>query len=216
MTMPLPVAFDPKYKDRLLPLHTKDAIPAEWKGTPIESFIATINYGEPIAASERPQLLIVTCIEFRFSLKIPPRYAYVIRRASGRLVGSEFVMSFILSQGVKDVVLVGHNDCGMTKVAENAPNMVAALVQQGWHKERAEEFIRHHAARHAIQDEVDALKDEYQRLHRLFKNVRIAPLLACLAEMKLYVPSWYAHDAELREFAASRMSDNSWLTSSGG
>jgi carbonic anhydrase len=117
---------------------------------------------------------------------------------------------------VKDVVLVGHNDCGMTKVAENAPNMVAALVQQGWHKERAEEFIRHHAARHAIQDEVDALKDEYQRLHRLFKNVRIAPLLACLAEMKLYVPSWYAHDAELREFAASRMSDNSWLTSSGG
>jgi carbonic anhydrase len=191
MTMPLPVAFDEKYRDRLVPLQTKADFPVSWQGTPIESFVSAINNGEKLNICDSPQLLIVTCIEFRFSLRIPPRFAYVIRRASGRLVGSEFVMAFTLAQGVKDVVLVGHNDCGMAKVAENAPNMVRALTEQGWNEERAEEFVRHHAARHAITDEIDALESEYHRLRRLFRHVRIAPLLACLSDLKLYLPTWY-------------------------
>ena len=79
----------------------------------------------------------------------------------------------------------------MTKVSENISGMIEALVNEGWNRERAEEYIAFHAARHAISDEVTALKREYYRLKRLFKKVQIAPLFVCLADAKLYVPKWY-------------------------
>lgn len=118
-------------------------------------------------------------------------FAYVIRRASGRLYGSEFSLAYILSRGVRHICLVGHNDCGMTKIEENKESMINALVEQGWHKDCASEFINMQASRYAMSDEIDALKAEYTRLRRLFKRVEIAPFLVCLSAAKLYIPNWY-------------------------
>jgi len=168
--MPLPESIknDPRYADYLEELGDSDALPNEWRGSPIETLIAAENFGKPAEPAESPQLLIATCIEFRYALPIPRMYAYVIRRASGRLNGSEFSVAYVLSRGVKHLALIGHNDCGMTKVAENAPAMVETLVEQGWNRERAEEYISYHAARHSI-----------------------APLFVCLADTRLYLPKWY-------------------------
>jgi hypothetical protein len=89
--------------------------------------------------------------------------------------------------------MIGHNDCGMTKVPEAAPAMAEALVKEGWHQDRAQEFIRYQAARYTMEDELSGLEHEYLRLRRLFKRVHIAPLFVCLADQKLYIPKWY-HD----------------------
>lgn len=207
MAIPQSLDSDPRYKGRLVEIAEPEDVPEHWKGTPIEEFILSENFRRPIRPDDTPKLLLVTCMEFRYALPIPSMYAYVIRRASGRLVGSEFSVGYVLSRGVRHIVLIGHNDCGMTQIPLHKANMIDALVDEGWNRDRAEEYVTYHAARHAIDDEIDALEREYFRLKRLFKRVRIAPLFVCLSNTKLYLPKWYVtyieegrkspvHDAE--------------------
>ncbi|HEY9868380.1 MAG TPA: hypothetical protein V6D08_04390 [Candidatus Obscuribacterales bacterium] len=193
MTLPVAIDLDPRYHGRLVEVETPKSMPEYWQGTPVEKLILAQNFKKPIDAAGKPELLIVTCIEFRYALPVPSMYSYVIRRASGRLIGSEFSLAYVLSKGVEHVVMIGHNDCGMTKVPEAAPAMIDALVREGWHRDRAEEFIKYQAGRYTMDDELTALEREYVRLRRLFKRVHLAPLFVCLADQKLYIPKWF-HD----------------------
>lgn len=190
MNIPPPVRADDKYRDLLKEIRSRDDIPETWKDTPIESFVMSQNFGWPIAATGKVELLIATCIEFRYSLPIPKMYAYVIRRASGRVIGSEFSVGYTLSQGVRYLIIIGHNDCGMSKVYEKAPQVVQAFIDQGWEREVAEEYVKKQAARHAIKDELEALREEYLRLRNVFRKLVIAPLFVCLHDSKLYIPKW--------------------------
>jgi carbonic anhydrase len=191
MNIPTPVRLDEKYRNLLLEVNSQQDIPTGWQGTPIESIIMAQNFGWPIQASGGPELLIATCIEFRYALPVPRMYAYVIRRASGRVIGSEFSVGYTLAQGVKFLAMIGHNDCGMSKVHDKAPDVVNAFVEQGWRREVAEEYVRKHAARHAISDELQALRDEYIRLRNIFPKLVIAPLFVCLHDCRFYIPRWY-------------------------
>lgn len=192
MVLPSSIGSNPLYSDQLIPMNCVDDIPEDWRDTPIGALIRSENFGEPIeVAVQRPQLLIATCIEFRYALPVPRMYSYIIRRASGRLNGSEFSMAYVISQGVNHVALIGHNDCGMTKVDVSKPKLVEALVGQGWNQDRAEDFINWQSARHEMKDELDGLKREYKRLKRLFKKLVIAPMFVDLADTHLYVPKWY-------------------------
>jgi len=188
--IPPPVRVDDKYRDALVAINSRDDIPENWKQTPIESFIMAQNFGWPIVSAGKVELLISTCIEFRYALHIPKMYAYVIRRASGRVIGSEFSVGYTLSKGVLYLILIGHNDCGMSKVYDNAPLMVQAFIEQGWERDIAEAYVKKQASRHAISDELDALKTEYLRLNKLFRKLLIAPLFVCLHDSRLYIPKW--------------------------
>lgn len=197
------VKMDEKYRDRLKEFHTKDDIPEEWRGSAIEAFILSQNFGWPVQPSGQPELLIATCIEFRYALPIPRMYAYVIRRASGRVIGSEFSVGYTLAKGVRNLILIGHNDCGMSKMSDNAPSVVAAFVEQGWSKEAAESYVKKHGTRHAIEDELDSLEDEYLRVKNLFPKINIAPLFVCLHDSRLYLPKWYSKDVA-KDLSANR------------
>jgi carbonic anhydrase len=212
MTLPESIANDPKYAKRLLEIAEEKDIPKEWQGTPIESLILAHNFQKPITEVGKPKLLIAACIEFRYSLPVPRMYAYVIRRASGRLVGSEFSLAYVFAQGVKHIALIGHNDCGMTQVHANTPAMIEALIKQGWHKDRAEEYIRYQAARYSIEDEIDALKYEYIRLKRLFRDVCIAPFIVCLDNTNLYLPKWYEEIKDDPTIERNKVADEELLT----
>lgn len=190
MNIPPPVKADDKYRDHLIEIHSREDILETWRDTPIESFIMAQNFGWPIVSSGKVELLIATCIEFRYALPIPKMYAYVIRRASGRVIGSEFSVGYTLSQGVRYLILIGHNDCGMSKVYEKAPDVVRAFIDQGWAKDIAEQYVQKQAARHAINDELEALHQEYLRLNSVFRKLVIAPLFVCLHDSKLYIPKW--------------------------
>jgi carbonic anhydrase len=118
-------------------------------------------------------------------------YAYMIRRASGRLVGSEFSVGYVISRGVKHLVLIGHNDCGMVKVTEHGADVVDALADQGWNRTLAQQFVRHYTKKHKIADELGALEGEYVRLCKLFPKLVIAPLFVNLYDSKLYLPKFF-------------------------
>lgn len=188
---PLGVTQSIKFNTRLTSIDSVDDIPENWRDSPIAALIASHNFGETIEVTGEPRLLISTCIEYRYVPAVPTSYAYIIRRASGRLLGSEFSLVYALSKGVKHVVLIAHNDCGMTKVSAHRPAMIATLVEQGWDPERADEFVNMHAGRYHIEDEVDSLKREFYRLKRLFRNVEIAPLFVSLSSQRLHIPNWY-------------------------
>ncbi len=188
---PLGVTKNQRFNVRLTKVEKPEDIPERWRGTPIAALIGAHNFDTPLVATGEPELLIATCIEFRFMPKVPAMYAYVIRRASGRLIGAEFPMLYTLSRGVRHVVLIGHDDCGMTQVSKHGPAMIETLIDQGWDKDRAEEYVAMHAGRYAIQDEVDSLEVEYFRLRRLFKKIELAPLFVSLSSEKLYIPNWY-------------------------
>ena len=179
---------------RLEPMNTKDDIPERWRGTPIEEFIGIHNFGQTVDSQATPRLLIVSCIEFRFSLNIPSGFSYVIRTPAGRLShlpSSEFAMAYTLAKGVRHVALVGHNDCGMTKVFENAPKLIEALIEQGWETKEAKKFIESRASQFAIDDEIESLKIEFNELKEEFKKIEIAPLFASLKSNRLHYPTWY-------------------------
>jgi carbonic anhydrase len=188
---PLGVTRNAHFNTRLTKIETIADIPERWRDTPIAALIGAHNFDTPIKATGKPELLIATCIEFRFVPLVPSMYAYVVRRASGRLIGSEFSLLYTLSRGVRHVVLIGHDDCGMTKVSQHKPAMIETLIDQGWDKDRAEEYVTMHAGRYAIEDEVDSLEVEYVRLGRLFKKIELAPLFVSLSSQKLYIPNWY-------------------------
>lgn len=187
----LRVTINPNYNSRLKQIKAPADVPSRWHGTPIEQLIRAHNFDEAIEPSFKPELLVATCIEFRFQPKVPSFFAYEIRRASGRVIGAEFTIAYAIAKGVKHLALIGHNDCGMTKVDANTQAMIEALVGQDWPRAAAEEYVRKQGPDHAIQDEIETLRAEYLRLRRLFRNIGIAPLFTALANNKLYLPRWF-------------------------
>ena len=132
MTTFIGIASDPRYKDKLVEMTSSADIPMRWRGTPIEHFIQAQNFGYPLHPQVQPQVLIVSCMEFRYSLPVPANYAYVIRTPGGRLIGSELAVGYALHRGVKNILLIAHDDCGMTHLVELGADIIKALIDQGW------------------------------------------------------------------------------------
>jgi len=205
--LPIPVLKDPRYKDQLLEIRDREDIPLELRDSPIEALIMRINFGWPVPQSHKPQLLIATCIEFRFTLPIPRMHSYVIRRASGRLNGSEFTIGYCMSQGVNHVAMIGHNDCGMTRAFQSAGKLVDSYVNQGWSRDAAKKFVDKNLARYHMTDELTGLQEEYERLRTVFKKLVIVPLFVSLYDSRLYLPKFYVESLESSNFANYQVSD---------
>jgi hypothetical protein len=182
---------DPKYKDKLVDIASSAEIPERWRGTPIEQVIQAQNLGYPLHPQPVPQVLIVTCMEYRYSMPVPSNYAYVIRTPGGRLIGSELALGYVLSRGVKNILLIAHNDCGMAHLPEHTDNIIRALEEQGWSHDIAARFVKAQIAKLGVKDELDALEQEYHRLKSLFKSVHVAPLFLTLADRRVCIPRWY-------------------------
>lgn len=181
----------PNYQHKLFDVSSSADIPRRWHGTPIEAFIQCQNIGYPLHPHEKPQVLISACMEFRYALPVPANYAYVIRSAGGRLIGSELAIGYAIARGVKFILLIAHNDCGMSQLIQHKAEIIGAFVAQGWSRASAENYFRTHEARYAIPDELESLRIEYFRLKKLFKDVQVAPLFLTLSDKRVYLPLWY-------------------------
>lgn len=189
-TLPSVIA-DERYEGLLHAIDSPRDMPARWHGTPIDMLIRSHNFGEEFESTGEPHLVLVTCMDFRIILKGPDRFAYVIRRASGTLRGKEFELSYAVSRGVKHLVLLGHNDCAMSRVEEYRETMINTLIQQGWPEARAEKFFDDNCERYSISGELDALQAECARIKSIFPKLEVAPLFVSLRENQLYVPAFH-------------------------
>jgi carbonic anhydrase len=179
------------YESRLTAIAQPGDIPARWRNTPLAELIMAINFNHVIDVNDKPQLFVVTCIDFRLQPAIPPYYSFVLRTPASRLTGSEFALAYAVSKGVRHAALIGHNDCGMAKVLMHSGPVTNALVDQGWPRDRAEQYVAQQGPRYAIENEVDFLQSEFAHISRLFPKVEFAPLIADVGDGCLYIPNWY-------------------------
>jgi carbonic anhydrase len=147
------------------------------------------NIHRSLDVYDKATLLIGMCMDNRKRLRIPDKFAYVIRAGGANLRYSEFKVSFAIAiGGVKTIALVGHNHCGMARVTTKKDEFVKGLVENaGWERERAEAHFLKYAPQFEIKDEIDFVLDETYRLRQQYPLIQIAPMMYLVEDNLLYL-----------------------------
>jgi carbonic anhydrase len=165
---------------RLVEVKSREDIFPEYLGTPIEALLRYHCLKEPLPEStDVPQIFIAMCIDHRKSLTIPHDFAYILRTAGTRLLGNEFELSYAIAVGgVSTIALIGHTQCGMTRVLEQRDQFICGLVERGGvTPEVASEHFDASAPRYAITSPVDSILHKAKVVQKVLPDVLVAPLL---------------------------------------
>lgn len=173
---------------RTTPVRTPDDVFPEYRETPIERLLAYHNLGSPFEEYTRASILVGTCMDHRVRLRLPDRFAFVVRTGGANLRFVEFQVSFAIAiGGVRSIAVIGHTDCGMTNLAARESAFVDGLVEGvGWDRGRAAEHFAHLAPLYEVDDAAEFAVSEAERLRRRYPNVRVAPLLYRVEDGRLY------------------------------
>ena len=82
----------------------------------LEVLLSSHNDGELYPSFELPQLAIVTCMDFRINLRLPDRFAFVLRTGGANVRPIESYLAFSVARtGIHAIAIIGHTDCAMEK-----------------------------------------------------------------------------------------------------
>lgn len=172
---------------RLREIRSIQDIPEKYRETPIGLLLQYQNLDHPFASYTNAQILIGMCMDNRKHLHIPENFAYIIRAGGANLRHSEFKISYAIAVGgVRHIVLIGHNQCGMVNLAARREQFVRGLVEgAGWTKEQAEEHFMNYAPLFEIGNEVDFVVSEAARLNSRYPKVEVVPLIYAIETNQL-------------------------------
>ncbi len=174
--------------NELLPVNTLSDIPLEYQNTPIGKLLAYHNLGAPLEKYERAELLVGMCMDNRKTLHIPDNFAYVLRTSGANLRHNEFRVSYALAiGGVRHIALIAHNNCGMVGLTRRLPTFVQGMIEVGWNEQEARDYFFLYAPFFEIENEIEFVKLEAQRLRDKYPNISIVPLLYQLEDNRLYL-----------------------------
>ena len=167
---------------------TADIFP-EYRDTPIGLLLEYHNLDRPLDSYRQAQLLVGMCMDNRKHLRIPDNFAYIIRAGGANLRYSEFKVSYAIAVGgVKSIVLIGHNQCGMVNLMARRDVFIQGLVDNaGWEREWAEEHFMHFAPMFEVGNEVDFVLSEAKRLRLRYPRIQVAPLYYRVEDNLLYL-----------------------------
>ena len=159
-----------------------------FRGTPIAAWLRYHNLGEGPHSYDFPQLLIVSCMDYRIHLNVPKNFAYVLRLAGANIRHREFDLACVLAlSGIRHICLVGHTDCAMESLNEKREDFISGLQKMGgWSKSRAELEFGLFAPRLSIPNMVDFTLFEAAWLERRFPGILVAPLIYDVKDGSLY------------------------------
>ena len=177
-----------KSMNRLLSVKTSEDILPEYRGTPVETLFEYHNFKMPFGSYKDSKLLIGMCMDKRKHLNIPDNFAFIIRTGGANLRYSEFKVSYAIGVGgVRCIVLIGHNNCGMVNLMSRKDQFVDGLVDaSGWDYDQAEDHFRHFAPMFEIGNETDFILSEVKRLRLRYPKIMVAPLFYILEDNMLY------------------------------
>ena len=175
--------------NRLISITTINDIAAEYRDTPIGLLLEYHNLNRDFENYSEAQLLIGMCMDNRKHLQMPDNFAYIIRSGGANLRYSEFKVSFAISVGgVKHIALIAHSNCGMVNLASQKDEFIEKLSENGgWTVEQAEEHFNNYAPMFEINNEIDFILSETQRLRQRYPKVQIAPMFYKLEDNLLYM-----------------------------
>jgi carbonic anhydrase len=172
----------------IIPVNYRSDILPEYQGTPVGLLLEYHNLERALGSGPGRQLLIGMCMDSRKALRIPHDFAYVLRTAGANMRDNEFRISFAIAVGgVRTIVLIAHTDCGMVRVAGLHDEFVHGLVERaGWDEARAEKHFSESVPKFSIDNEVDFVMRESERLRKLYPKITVVPLLYRVEDDLLY------------------------------
>jgi len=175
--------------NRLIPITSVNDISPEYKDTPIGLLLEYHNLNREFENYSNAQLLVGMCMDNRKHLNMPDNFAFIIRTGGANLRYSEFKVSFAISVGgVKHIALIAHSNCGMVNLNSKKTQFIEKLSENGgWTLEQAEEHFNNYAPMFEINNEIDFILSETQRLRQRYPKVQIAPMCYKLEDNLLYL-----------------------------
>ena len=175
-------------KHKIIPIDKKSDIPKAYRGTPIGLLLEYHNLNRPFDSYSEAELLVGMCMDNRKHLHMPDNFAFIIRSGGANLRYSEFKISYAIAIGkVRHIALIGHNHCGMVNLHLRKKDFINGLVKgAGWKKEAAEYHFMNLAPMHEINDAVDFIVSEKERLSAKYPRIKIAPLYYRVEDNRLY------------------------------
>lgn len=172
---------------KLIPITSFEQIPKEYQQTPIGKLIAYQNLGKEFEAYQSAEILVGMCMDNRKQLHIPENFAYIIRTGGANLRYSEFKVSYAIAiGGVKHVVLIAHDHCGMVNLMSKREQFIEGLIDNaGWDRARAEEHFLNYAPMFEIDNEASFVVEEAQRLSQKYPYIEFVPLYYSLLDNQL-------------------------------
>ena len=176
----------------MIPLTTINSakeIPSKYQNSPISKLLEYHNFQKPLNASEKPELIIGTCIDNRIQLRIPRKFAFVVRAGGANMKYNEFKISYAIALGnIQHMVLIGHNQCGMSNLIERKDQFIQGLVKNaGWSIQQAEKQFNTESSESEIGNEVDFILQETNRLQKLYPKIIIVPMIYLVEDNRLYL-----------------------------
>jgi carbonic anhydrase len=173
----------------LLPVDSLDAIPAQYQDTPIARLLEYHNLQRPFDQYSSAEMLIGMCMDNRKTLRIPDNFAYILRTGGANLRYSKFQVAYAVALArSKAIALIGHNNCGMAGLTSRRQAFVDGLVEHaGWDRQRAEIHFMNYASFFEIEDEVEFVVEEVQRMRDRYPTLVIAPLMYRVEDNLLYL-----------------------------
>ncbi len=170
-------------------IHALHDIPKNLLETPIGDLLAYHNLEAPFKSYTNAQLLIAMCMDNRKFLRIPDRFAFIIRTGGANLRYSEFKVSYAVAiGGIKHIALIGHTHCGMVNLSARKADFIEGLIKNGgWTYERALQHFQNFAPFFEIDNEIDFTLSEARRLRQKYPNVNTLPMLYKVEDNLIYM-----------------------------
>ncbi len=174
--------------DPLTTINSVKEIPSKYQNSPISKLMEYQNFQKTLDISEKPELIIGTCIDNRIQLRIPRKFAFVVRAGGANMKYNEFKISYAIALGnIQHMALIGHNQCGMSNLIERKDQFIQGLVKNaGWSIQQAQKQFNTESAESEIGNEVDFIIQETKRLQVLYPKLEIAPMLYNVDDNLLY------------------------------
>jgi carbonic anhydrase len=174
--------------DRLIAVDSVADIPPALRDSPAGRLLQYHNLGRELDAYERAELLIGMCMDHRKQLRLPDQFAYILRAGGANLRPSEFKVSYAIAVGgVRALALIGHTECGMSRLSSRRVEFVEGLVDAGWSRGDAIAHFERFAPEFEIGDPVDFVSREAGRLADLYPAVTVTPMIYRVEDGRLYL-----------------------------
>lgn len=182
------------YSRQLKPVRSAADIPPALRRTPFGRLLEYHNLGRDLEKYENARLLVCMCMDNRKQLRLPDNFAYILRTGGGNIRYSEFKISYAIGiGGVRHVVMIAHDNCGMANLASKRRAFVAGLMKNaGWTRKRSMEYFVTYAPLFEIGNEIDFVLSEARRLNSKYPKVKVLPMYYRLADGRLYLINKYS------------------------
>ncbi len=173
---------------QIIPVTQNTDILEEYRNTSIGSLLEYHNLNREFDRFDKAELLVGMCMDNRKQLRLPDNFAYVLRTSGANMRHNEFRVSYAIGVGgVSQIALVAHTNCGMVKLSGKYNAFVRGMIDvAGWDEQRAKDYFFQYSPFFEIEDEVDFVMLEAQRLRDRYPKVSVVPLLYKVEDGLLY------------------------------